>query len=261
MLLFHNSDSFGGSLERFFAKDWAGVPFMLFGPDHLAIIAFFILLNLSFFWLRKLKSERFRQYLRIGMAITLLLFEVAWQVWNIAIGEWNIRENLPLHMCSLFLFINAIMVMTRSKTLYELSYCLGIGSGLMAFLTPDPGPYGLWHFVPVQTIFGHGLLVTLTIYMTIVEGFRPSWRSIGKTIVFGVSAMILSYGVNRLLDSNYMFTMGKPASASLLDVLGPYPWYLLSMAGVGLVIMAVLVAPWEVAKWINQKNAGNIHNG
>lgn len=260
MVLFHNIYFYRGALEGFFAKDWSGSPFVLFGPDHLAIIAFYILLNLSFFWLRKIQSDRFRLTLRIGMAITLLLFEVAWQVWNIAIGAWNIRENLPLHMCSLFLFINAILVITRSKTLYELSYCLGIGSGLMAFLTPDPGPYGLWHFVPVQTIFGHGLLVTLTIYMTIVERFRPRWRSIGKTIIFGVTALILSYGVNHLLGSNYMFTMGKPSSASLLDVLGPYPWYLLSMAGVGLVIMVVLVAPWEIADWINQKDRKTIQN-
>jgi hypothetical integral membrane protein (TIGR02206 family) len=248
-------------LGTFFAKDWTGGPFVLFGPDHLAIIAFFILLNLSFFWLRKIKSERFRFYLRLGMAITLLLFEAAWQTWRIAIGEWNIRENLPLHMCSLFLFINSIMVITRSKTLYELSYCLGIGSGLMAFLTPDPGPYGLWHFVPVQTIFGHGLLVTLTIYMTIVEGFRPRWSSIGKTFLFGLSALILSYGINRLLGSNYMFTMGKPSSASLLDILGPYPWYLLSMAGVGLAVMVVLVAPWEIANLVNRKRRKMIQTG
>jgi len=242
-------------LGQFFAKDWIGAPFVLFGPNHLAIIFFFILLNLSFFLLRKNKSERFRKRIRIGLAISLLLFEITWQVWRIAIGEWNIRENLPLHMCSLFLIINCLMVLTRSKTLFELSYCLGIGSGLMAFLTPDLGPYGLWHFAAVQTIFGHGLLVTLTIYMVIVEGFRPSWRSIGKTFLFGLAALSISYLVNRLLGSNYMFTMGKPGSASLLDVLGPYPWYLLSMAGVALVIMVILVAPWEIAEFIKEKSS------
>ena len=247
-------------MERYFAKDWNGGAFVLFGPDHLAIIAFFVLLNLSFFWLRKIKSEHFRFYLRLCLAVTLLLFEVAWQTWRISIGEWNIRENLPLHMCSLFLFINAIMVITRSKTLYELSYCLGIGSGLQAFLTPDPGPYGLWHFVAVQTIFGHGLLVTLTIYMTVVEGFRPRWSSIPKTFLFGVSALLLSYVVNLLLGSNYIFTMHKPGSASLLDLLGPYPWYLLSMAGVGLVIMVVFVAPWEIWEIINRNRGKMIQN-
>jgi hypothetical integral membrane protein (TIGR02206 family) len=242
----------GGVLERFFAKNWNGGPFVLFGPDHLAIIAFFVLFNLSFFWLRRIKSERFRSQFRLILAITLLLFEVAWQTWSITVGKWNIRENLPLHMCSLFLFINSIMVITRSKTLYEISYCLGIGSGLQAFLTPDPGPYGLWHFVAVQTIFGHGLLITLTIYMTIVEGFRPKWSSIPKTYLFGVSALLFTYLVNRLLGSNYMFTMHKPGSASLLDLLGPYPWYLLSMAGAALLIMLVLVAPWEIWKMLHQ---------
>ena len=101
----------------FFAKDWNGGPFVLFGPDHLAIIAFFVLLNLSFFWLRKIKGERFRSRLRLGLAITLLLFEVAWQTWSITVGKWNIRENLPLHMCSLFLFINSIMVYNTLQNL------------------------------------------------------------------------------------------------------------------------------------------------
>jgi hypothetical protein len=56
-------------LERFFAKDWNGGPFMLFGPDHLAIIVFFVLMNLSFFWLRRIKDEHFRFRLRLGLAI------------------------------------------------------------------------------------------------------------------------------------------------------------------------------------------------
>jgi uncharacterized membrane protein YwaF len=37
--------------------------------------------------------------------------------------------------------------------------------------------------------------------------------------------------INKLVDGNYMFLSHKPDSASLLDVLGPYPWYILSMEG------------------------------
>ncbi len=236
-------------MERYFAIEWDGSTFVLFGKDHLAIIVFFILLNLSFFWVRTIKHDRFRFYLRLGLAVTLLTFEVAWQTWRISTGQWNIQENLPLHMCSIFLIINSIMILTRNKTLFELSYCLGIGSGLMAFLTPDLGSYGLWHFVAVQTLFGHGLLVTLTFYMSIVERYRPTWLSIVKTFIYGITALLISYLINLGLGSNYMFTMHKPASASLLDVLGPYPWYLLSMAGVGLVIMVLFVAPWEIWGW------------
>ena len=241
-------------METFFAPEWSGDPFILFGPDHLAIILFFILLNLSFFWLRKKKDTKSRSYIRIGLAVLLLLFEISWQAWNIYLGKWNIQEHLPLHMCSLFLFINAAMMISRNRVLYDLSYCLGIGSGLMAFLTPDPGSYGLWHFVPVQTIFGHGLLISLTIYMTIVEGFRPTWKSIPRAFLFGLAALLFSYLVNQALGSNYMFTNGKPGSASLLDLLGTYPWYLLSMIGVGLAIMVILVAPWEFWYWSTKKH-------
>lgn len=243
-----------GDLDTFLNPDWSGGPFILFGPDHIAIILFFILFNLSFFLLRKLKDTRIGSFIRIGLAVLLILFEVSWQGWNLSFGLWSVREHLPFHMCSLFLFINAVMIISRSQFLYDLSYCLGIGSGLMAFLTPDPGPYGLWHFAAVQTIFGHGLLVSLTIYMTIVEGFRPGWKSIPKAFFFGLAALLFSYLANLVLESNYMFTMGKPGSASLLDLLGPYPWYLLSMTGIGLVIMILLVAPWEYWYWRTRRN-------
>jgi hypothetical integral membrane protein (TIGR02206 family) len=245
-------------MGTFFAQEWSGDPFILFGIDHLAIILFFILLNLSFFWLRKLKDTKSGSYLRIGLAVVLLLFEISWQAWNIYIGKWTIQDHLPLHMCSLFLFINAAMMISRNQVLYDLSYCLGIGSGLMAFLTPDPGPYGLWHFVPVQTIFGHGLLVSLTIYMTIVEGFRPTWKSIPRAFIFGLAALLFSYFVNLVLGSNYIFTSGKPGSASLLDLLGPYPWYLLSMVGVGLMVMILMVSPWEYWNWRKKKQQRSV---
>ena len=161
-------------MERFFAKDWNGGLLCFLARIILPSSPFSFSLTFPSSGCARSRTNDSVSVFGWAWQSLYCYLRVAWQTWSIAVGKWNIRENLPLHMCSLFLFINSIMVLTRSKTLYELSYCLGIGSGLQAFLTPDPGPYGLWHFVAVQTIFGHGLLVTLTIYMTIVEGFRPS---------------------------------------------------------------------------------------
>ena len=49
--------------------------------------------------------------------------------------------------------------------------------------------------------------------------------------------------INKLVNGNYMFLSHKPDSASLLDVLGPYPWYILSLEGllIGLSLIVWLI--------------------
>ena len=40
------------------------------------------------------------------------------------------------------------------------------------------------------------------------------------------------FTVNLVTGGNYMFLRIKPTTGSLLDYLGPYPWYILSLEGV-----------------------------
>jgi len=63
------------------------------------------------------------------------------------------------------------------------------GGALQAFLTPDAGQYGLWHFRPIQTLTAHGLIITEGVYMTVVEGYRPTLRSFRNVFVYGNIAM------------------------------------------------------------------------
>ena len=44
-------------------------------------------------------------------------------------------------------------------------------------------------------------------------------------------------------------TVYKPVGPSLLDFLGPWPWYLLSMELIGLVLVVLLYLPFAVRDW------------
>jgi hypothetical integral membrane protein (TIGR02206 family) len=80
--------------------------------------------------------------------------------------------------------------------------------------------------------------------MVWVERFRPTFKSIGITMVFLNVMLVILVGVNYITGGNYMFLARKPDTASLLDVLGPYPWYLLSLEAVALVLFLLLYAPF-----------------
>lgn len=197
-------------------------------------------------------DEQFRKRFRYGLAITSIVVELSWHIWSAAIGLWNIREYLPLHLCSLFVILNSIMLFKRSYKIYEYSYFLGIAGALQAFLTPDAGIYGLPHFRAVQTLLAHGLIITECIYMTVVEGFRPQWSSI-KRVYIGANIYMVFVGlVNWLLGSNYMFIAHKPVTASLLDSLGPWPWYIISLELVGLVMCLILYSPFAIKDMLNK---------
>lgn len=233
-------------MASYFAKDWTGSAFELFGSGHLIFIGFFLLFNLSFIWLRRIQNPAFRKSMRYGLAITSIIVELAWHSWKIWLGEWTVAEMLPLHLCSISVIINSIMLFTGNYTLYEFSYFLGIGGALQAFLTPDAGQYGLWHFRPIQTLTAHGLIITEAMYMTVVEGYRPTLRSFRNVFLYGNIAMVIVYGINLVVGGNYMFLMHKPPTASLLDVLGPWPWYILSLEAVGFLMFGILYLPWAV---------------
>ena len=63
------------------------------------------------------------------------------------------------------------------------------------------------------------------------------------------SISLFCAGVNRLIGSNYLYTQGKLPTPSLLDVLGPYPWYLLSMEGLGILLCLLLYLPFALQDW------------
>ena len=235
-------------MSQFFAKDWNGAPFQLFGPPHVIALILVVLVNLSLVRLRG-ASLKTRRVIRYGLAATLVITESLWHIWNWSIGQWTIQTMLPLHICSAMVWICAFMLVTENYTLYEYIYFLGIGAASQALLTPDAGRYGFPHFRFFQAILSHGSIVTAAVYMTVVEGFRPYWMSLVRLAIAGNVYLAFVALVNALLGSDYMFIARKPDTPSLIDLLGPWPWYIVSLELIALVVCLLLYLPFAIRDW------------
>ncbi len=184
------------------------------------------MLILGLFWGRSyIRHHRFLRFgSRYGLVLVLLLSEIALNIWYVVWGEWTVSRSLPLELCSISLILSIVMLCNRSSMLYQILYFAGICGALQAIVTPSLD-YGFPHFRFYEFFIAHIAIILSPLYMTWVEQYRPSWRSIGWTMLYlNVLALIVGI-VNLALKSNYMFLRHKPNTPSVLDMFGPYPYY------------------------------------
>lgn len=242
-------------VEKYWAYNYTGDPFVPFGIPHLLALLFLLLLNFALTGFKR-ASETTRWNVRLVFAIVLWTDESLWHFWNIYHGVWSIKEHLPLQACSLLIWLSGIMLLTRSYRIYEFVYILGIGGAFQYLMTPDLGIYGFPHFRFFQALLSHGLLLTSGIYMTVVEGFRPTWKSLLRVAIGCNIYMLLIYPLNLVIGSNYLFINAKPATASLLDLFPPWPIYILFMEAMGALTFLILYLPFMLKDWRAKKHVG-----
>ncbi len=219
--------------------------FRILGPSHLASVAVFAALNVLIVVFREsIRDTALDTVLRLLIATLLLANELGLSLWRIRYRQWSIQTSLPLHLCGVSVILTAVMLCTRSYAIFELTYFWAMGGALQGLLTPDVEGYDFPHFRFLTTFISHGLIVTANLYLVFVLGMRPTFVSYLKSM-----AVVNAYGVamllfNRLTGANYGFLCRKPDSPSLFDVLGPWPWYLLSLEVIAWALSFLFLIPF-----------------
>lgn len=228
---------------QFFAVDYEGAPFVFLGPAHVGALLAILTLNLLLIRFRRAKSET-RTRIRWGLAIVLWTAEASWHAWNLAGGIWTPQVMLPLNLCSILIWLSGLMLVRKDHRIYEFAYFLGIGGAIQYLATPDLGRYGFPHFRFFQAYLSHGLLLTAPVFMTIVEGFRPTWRSLLRVVVGLNIYLVPIFFLNAAIGSNFLMLNAKPGTGSLLDILPDWPAYIAYMELIGLATCLLLYLPF-----------------
>ena len=232
-------------MSEYFSTSYDGDPFQLFGTPHLVALGIILAAAAALIgWGRAGGGERARR-MRLALALTLLLNELAWHLWNLATGSWTIEQMLPLHMCSAMVWITVWALLLERRRLYSLLYFFGVAGASQALITPSSGSYGFPHYRFLETMLSHGLLVTAGLWVVSVERWRPTLRSLGS-VLLGLNAYALVIlWVNSRIGSNYLYLAAKPESASLMDFFPEWPWYLLVLEGLTVAVCALLYLPFR----------------
>lgn len=236
-------------MANLFAWDYIGDPFIFMGTAHLGILGVLLLINLYLVFGWKTPTDLQKQRFRYALGGILIVNELGWHIWHIIHSEWTIQTMLPFHLCSVLVWVSGAALLTRSFKIYEYLYFMGIGGAIQALLTPDVGLYGYPHYRFFQTFISHGGIITAAIYMTAIEGQRPTWRSLLRVAIGMNIYLAVVFGINSLIGSNYLFIMRPPDTPSLIDMLGPWPWYILALEAIGLMTCLLLYLPFALKDW------------
>jgi hypothetical integral membrane protein (TIGR02206 family) len=200
-----------------------------------------------------LKEKGKRRYLSFFLAILLIFSTTLEQTWFLYEHAWSLKRSLPLQLSDLSVILAILMLLTRSIKLFQFMYFAGLGSSIQAILTPDLGRYSFPHFEYFEFFVSHGGVVLACIFMVLLFHYSPTLQGMWVTILMVNIYSGIVFFLNKWLGANYLYIMKKPKSSSILDYLGQWPWYLLSMEIVMILSFYILYSPF----WIKRmKEAG-----
>lgn len=231
-------------MDQYWIVDHGVGTFELFGPAHLASLAVVGLIATGLIRYGSEIPKARRVVMRRTFAALLALNEMSWHVWAASTDQYVIQRMLPLHLCSVMVWVSVIALLTNTRKLYPLLYFLGVAGGVQALITPDAESFGFPHFRFLQTMIAHGGVFLAGIYVVAVEDYRPSREIVWRLFVgLNVYAFFVAV-VNSLIGSNYLFVSGKPESASLIDLMPEWPWYILILELLALLLLVALWLPF-----------------
>jgi hypothetical integral membrane protein (TIGR02206 family) len=218
--------------------------FSAYGPSHTGALALLVAGVVAILWYGR-RARRTAQAERLGrgLAVAVLAVTVPLQALYFTPAYWDLQKTLPLQLCDLASGVAVYALWTRRPWAAALTYFWGLTLTSQAMLTPDlaadfPDPV----FVLFWAM--HLLVVWAAVYLVWVLGLAPTWRTYGSSVAITAAWALTVYLFNVAVGTNYGYLNAKPAAASALDLLGPWPWYVLNEILVVAAFWALITWPW-----------------
>ena len=178
---------------------------------------------------------------RRALAFVLLAGFAGEQLTYALRGDWSAEVNLPFQLSDAVTLVAAAALLRPAPVLVELTYFWALSASLQAVITPDLGHDfpDLLYFTYFAT---HSGAVAAACLLVVGERRRPRPGAVAR--VFAITAAFAGCAALATVATggNYMFLRRKPAQGSLLDLMGPWPVYIVAAAALALLLFAALGA-------------------
>jgi hypothetical integral membrane protein (TIGR02206 family) len=161
----------------------------------------------------------------------------------LALFPFRVHHSLPLQICDFAWVVVAWALLTRRPLPTALTYYWGLTLSVQALVQPtltqafpDPNFFAFWG--------KHVLIVWGAIYLCLSLRHGPDWAAYRRAVLWTLVWLVVVLCLNAALGSDYGYVNGKPPQATVLDVLGPWPLYVVAEMAIVLTLWALITLPW-----------------
>ena len=219
-----------------------GFGFPHFGRQHLGWLAAFVAVTVFFCKRYKTFDERRRKRWRRWAAFCLLLNEVFKTVMLLLRGNYR-PKYLPLHLCSVNIFLIAAHAWKPFKLLGNFLYLVCIPGAIAALLFPIWSTLPAWNFMYLHSFTVHIQLAMYPIVLTAGGDIRPWVRDFPKCFLLLLGMALPISWVNRRFGTNFMFLSEPEEGTPLMWFHEKWGNHLLGYPPMIAAVMAVMAVP------------------
>ena len=207
----------------------------MFGPAHMLPIGLLTLFVVFLIYLKKSPaSERSLDLLGDIIAWTLFFCFPIFVTLQVLDGTITWDTALPLYPCPASSLIAPLLVRTKNSTFFNIIFYWVFAGTVQAVVTPEIKST-FPHYEYFYFWICHAGLLALLAYMLIIKEAEPTLRGILPAFIVCNVLVTISAVTNVILGTNYYYLSMKPSVPTVIDYLGPWPWYIVGMETVGLV--------------------------
>jgi len=224
-----------------------GVGFSLFGLGHLVWLCSIALVIVLVCRRYRRAGDRGRQRMRRIVSLLLIADELLKITVLSAIGYYD-ASYLPLHLCSINIFVCLWYTLRPNKMAAEVLYALSIPGALVALLSPTWVELPFVNLMSFHSFSVHGLLILYPMMLLTSGEHRPSIRRFWMPLVFMLVLSPILYVFNLHFGTNFMFLNGTADNIVLetIERIVTPQFYILGLVALVMVVWLFMYLPWAI---------------
>jgi hypothetical integral membrane protein (TIGR02206 family) len=217
--------------------------FISYSIEHILVLLFCLVFGIIFIRWAKTKTEKHQVLIGFIFSIIVMLSQLAKVFIKLELGVFDISEDLPLHLCNMMPFFIPFAIYFKNRKIWSILFFWILAGTLQAMFTPTLTE-NLPHYEAIRYWLVHAGLPVLVLYGTFVYGFRIKLADIFWSLFYLNIVTAIIYPINLLTGGNYLYIMHKPEPGTMFDLMGPWPWYILTCELVFIVLSLILYLPY-----------------